>query len=272
MKKDSSIVIKPADKNLGLVILKSSWYKCEGICQLSYPLVYLRVDSVPWKLIWSKLSFIIDKFLFFLKPVRCFLLKNPYSSAKACAFYLLPKLHKPILVGRSICSYTGYMLEPASKLLHVLFFPILLQQKPHLPDSISLLHELDCKTFPSSCILFTFDVESLYLSIPTTEGLYALREMVVEYFHAHNLNLRLIDLILELVELVLCEHYVEFDGVFYKQLWGTTMGNNSAVVYTYLFLCHLEKHLFSQFDCSILMFYKRFIDDVVGIWTDDESS
>ena len=182
------------------------------------PLVYLRVDSVPWKLIWSRLSFIIDKFMFFLKPVWCFLLKNPCSSAKAYAFYLLPKFHKPVLVGRPICNYTGYMLEPASNLLHVLLFLILLQQQPHLPNSISFLCELDPKTFPSSCILFTFDVESLYPSIPTTKGLYALRETVVEYFHAHNINLRLIDLIFELAKLVLREHYVEFDGVFYKQL------------------------------------------------------
>ena len=162
LKKDPSIVIKPADKNLGLVILDSSWYRCEGLRQLADPLVYLRVDYVPWKLIWSRLSFIIDKFLFFLKPVRRFLLKNPCSSAKACAFYLLPKLHKPILVGRPICSYTGYMLEPASKLLHVLLFPILLQQQPHLPDSLSLLRELDRKTFPSSCILLLLML-SLYI-------------------------------------------------------------------------------------------------------------
>ena len=50
------------------------------------------------------------------------------------------------------------------------------------------------------------------------------------------------------------------------------MGSNFAVVYACLFLCHLEKRLFSQFDCSSLMFYKRFIDDVVGVWTNDESS
>ena len=50
------------------------------------------------------------------------------------------------------------------------------------------------------------------------------------------------------------------------------MGTDFAVVYAYLFSCHLLKRLFSQFDCSSLMFYKRFIDDAVGIWTDDESS
>ncbi|XP_059072357.1 uncharacterized protein LOC131873564, partial [Cryptomeria japonica] len=272
LRNDPSIVIKPADKNLGLVVLDTSWYKCEGLRQLSDPLVYLRVDCVPWKLIWSRLTFIIEKNISFLKPVSSFLLKNPASSARACAFYLLPKLHKPVLVGRPICSYTGYMLEPASKFLHLLLFPILLQQQSHLPDSLSLLRDLDRKPFPPGCILFTFDVESLYPSIPTTDGLIALREMVTEYFQVQNFNLGLVDLIMELAELVLREHYIEFDGIFYKQLRGTAMGSNFAVVYACLFLCHLEKRLFSQYDCSSLAFFKRFIDDALGVWTGDESS
>ncbi|XP_057832304.2 uncharacterized protein LOC131042973 [Cryptomeria japonica] len=272
LKRDKSIIIKPADKNLGLVILDSSWYRSEGLRQLSDSLVYERVDSVPWHIIWKRLSVIIKDFKFLLDPVSAFLTKFPPPSARPCAFYLLPKIHKPVLAGRPICSYSGYILEPASQLLHHLLFPILLEQKSHLSDSRTLLRDLGSLHLPTSCILFTFDVESLYPSIPTPAGLAALEEMVSDYFRENSFDSRLVDLIVRLATLVLTFHYLDFDGFTYKQVRGTAMGSNFAVVYACLFLCHLENRLFASFDCSELLFFKRYIDDAVGVWTGSEET
>lgn len=267
LRRDPSIIIKPADKNLGMVILDVSWYKGEGLRQLSDSAVYSSVSVIPWGRMHKLLSDIIKDFSFFLKKIAKFLLQIPISKASPCAFYLLPKIHKPTLVGRPICSYTGYFLEPASKLLHYLLLPVLLSQNNHLKDSLSLLRELQTLSLPRDCLLFTFDVESLYPSIPTDAGLHALKSMVTAYFAVHNLDIRLINLIMRLAELVLHYHFLEFDGCSFQQIRGTAMGSNFAVVYACLFLCHLEERLVSVVDISPLFFFKRFIDDAFGVWS-----
>ncbi|XP_057836802.2 uncharacterized protein LOC131047025 [Cryptomeria japonica] len=267
LRKDSTIIIKAADKNLGLVVLDKSWYLNEGLRQLSDPMVYSVVPAVPWDEIVCNLSSIIRRFRSVLKNVEPFLLSIPVSKALACAFYLLPKIHKPVLTGRPICSYAGYILEPASRVLHHLLLPILLQQPNHLTDSLSLLRELKHRRLPHDCWLFTFDVESLYPSIPTSAGLFALKTLVSKFFAPRGINQQLVDMICSLAKVVLQFHFLEFDGVFYKQIRGTAMGSNFAVAYACLFLCHLEEVLFSSMDSSPLIFFKRYIDDALGIWT-----
>ena len=101
-------------------------------------------------------------------------------------------------------------------------------------------------------------MESLYPSIPIQEGLTALQACIQGSFSPTMVNL-----IMRLASLVLQFHFLEFDGSFWKQVKGTAMGSNFAVVYACLFLCHLENR---QGHPPNLLFYKRFIDDAFGIW------
>jgi hypothetical protein len=105
-------------------------------------------------------------------------------------------------------------------------------------------------------------VESLYPSIPTKEGLEALKEMIKGKFDTAELNL-----IMTLAGLVLEHHYLEFNGKYWRQVQGTAMGSNFAVVYACLFLCFLEQR---QENPQQLLFYKRYIDDALGFWNGDE--
>eukprot|EP01018_Ginkgo_biloba_P035694 Gb_35695 [translate_table: standard] len=66
-----------------------------------------------------------------------------------------------------------------------------------------------------------------------------------------------IDMIMHLAELILTEHYVEFNNVCYKQIQGTTMGSNFVVVYACLFLCHLERKVAEKINLKNLNFFKR---------------
>ena len=155
------------------------------------------------------------------------------SGFKVCTLYFLPKLHKPVVVGRPICSYNGFIFGNVSIWLHHKLFPILLQQKPHLTDSLSLLKELEQVRIAPNTILFTFDVESL--SIPTKEGLHALKNMITNAFDDQMLNL-----IMTLSALVLEYQFLEFNSTYWRHIRGTSMGSNFFVVYACLFLCFLE--------------------------------
>eukprot|EP01018_Ginkgo_biloba_P001514 Gb_17826 [translate_table: standard] len=82
IRKDESIIIKLVDKNLGLVVMDKYWYYKEGLRQLCNPLVYERVDMVPWELLWSKLRKLVDSFGDLFPGAEDYLLTNPPSKAK----------------------------------------------------------------------------------------------------------------------------------------------------------------------------------------------
>ena len=157
---------------------------------------------------------------------------SPNNRYRVCTLYFLPKLHKTLEVGRPICSYNGFIFEHPSFWLHYTLYPILQQQKQHLEDSLFLVRNLEDLRLPTNILLFTFDVESLYPSIPTYEGLHPLHNMIQGCFPLGELNL-----IMSLASLTLQHHYLEFNGGFWQQICRTAMGSNFAIVYACLFLC-----------------------------------
>jgi hypothetical protein len=171
-------------------------------------------------------------------------------------------------VGRPICSYINYIFERASIWLHHQLLPILLGQEHHLVDSLQLLEDISKLKVPANAILFTFDVEALYPSIPTPDGLDALSSMIHGVFSYDKEHL-----IMSLARLVLKHHYLEFDGAYWKQIRGTAMGSNFVVVYACLFLCDLENKVWAtaELDDWIfkpMLYFKRYIDDAFEIWRD----
>ena len=137
--------------------------------------------------------------------------------------------------------------------------PILLLQKQYLKDSHSLVQTLEHLNPPPNSFIFTFDVESLYPSIPPKLGLEALRKIITPHFSASKANL-----IYTLSALTLEYHFLSFDNVIYQQIKGTAMGSNFSVVYACLFLAHLEN---SQSPHPNLFYFTRYIDDAFGVWT-----
>lgn len=239
---------------------------------MSDPEVYEKVDSIPWSSLFQRLQKIVSnaqKSNFINPKVVDYLLQFHPERARVCTFYLIPKIHKTPLKGHPICFYCGYMLEPASKWLHHKLLPILLEQPHHLPDSLALIKMLHETPVPPDSLLFTFDVESLYPSIPTTFGLVALEHFITGYFSPG-----VVQFILELANTVLTCHFLEFNGNFARQKRGTAMGSNFVVVYGCLSLCYLELQCFDRLPNlqTNLCLYKRYINDAFGVWKGNSES
>jgi hypothetical protein len=127
-------------------------------------------------------------------------------------------------------------------------------QPQHLLDSLIVVRDLETLQLHYNIMLFTFDMESLYLCIPTKEGLHALEEMIKGKFEITKQNL-----ILTLAGLVLEHHYIEFNNKYWRQIKGKTIGSNIIVVYACLFLCSLEKR--QENPQQLQLVYKRYIND-----------
>lgn len=196
-----------------------SWYVAKAIRQLSDPLVYAQVPDFPLKQLRERLLSLRSIHGNRVPSIDArtwqYLFHVPANGYQVCIFYLIPKVHKPRLVGRPICSSVGYVFEHLPFWLHEQLLPVLQVQATDLPDSTSLIRAYQTKQFPVSCLLFSFDVESLYPSIPIDLGLRFLRECIL----ASGLILNpMVDLIMDAAALILNNNYLEFDGVFYKQV------------------------------------------------------
>ena len=185
-----------------------------------------------------------------------YILHKPPQGYRVANIYFLPKIHKSPFGFRPICSYNNSIFEQTSKWLHYQLLPILLTQKQYLKDSHSLIQTLENLNPPPNSFIFTFDVESLYPSIPPKLELEALRNIISPHFSINKTNL-----IYNLSTLTLEYHFLTFDSQIYQQIKGTAMGSNFSVVYTCLFLSHLE----NSHPSPHLFYFTRYIDDAFGV-------
>ena len=107
------------------------------------------------------------------------------------------------------------------------------------------------------------DVVGLYNNIPHADGLTACRTML----DRRQLQDPPTDAVISLAKLVLELNAFQYDGSFYLQTHGTAMGTRMAPSYANLFMGDLEEKMLSTAPGKkIPPFYRRFIDDIFGIW------
>ena len=196
--KDKSIVIKPADKNLGVCIMDSIWYRDACLSHLQNTSTYMIVTSVPMvRLVADLIKYATkisrmdkDKKLFTYitttrKPTKKDDL-NREDKCRLCRFYILPKLHKTPIGSRPICSQVGWITETISVYLDIALRPILLRYRAHLLDSNSLVKHYASVVVPPNALLLSYDVENMYPSIDIEDGLLLLRTAIFRYYYPEN--------------------------------------------------------------------------------------
>ena len=288
---DMSITCKPADKNLGLALVETSWYTAELRRMLADTNTYVRFDdrikinnrvmecrSLPTDthlptlgmVLYDELQRLIEKNSNALmkwnadcfKQVRQFIQKRvDPNHASIPSIYLLIKVHKPKgLCGRPIVPCTNWLTTPASILVDHLLQEIFIQAniKHIVKDTKSLVNELEetivsCK----DGIFVTADISSLYTNIDTEMGLRLVRQFLEE----QNIPLPHQELIMDLLSFVMHHSYLTFEDIVYHQIDGTAMGTQTAPIYANIIVYVLERTVIAKFD-QHLHLYRRFLDDV----------
>jgi hypothetical protein len=189
--------------------------------------------------------------------VRKFITAIP-SPCKPGRFYLTIKVHKQPIATRPICSTVSWLTTPAAAWLDFQLQPLLKAEPTCISSSLELLKIINGRRFPNATFLATFDVVSLYPSIMIAK---ALDNLTARYSHSAE------DwpAILDLLEFVLNNNYLEFDGQLYKQCQGVAMGVKMAVAFASLFMVTIEQPAVTA-AAEFLLLYKRFVDDGFLIW------
>ena len=110
----------------------------------------------------------------------------------------------------------------------------------------------------------------MYAGIPTHTALNLIGKHITQYKHKSNGSYT-VDAIREGLRLVMTMNTFTFGVLTFKQLNGTAMGTPPAPPYaTVYYGIHEEKFLPKYSQC--IVFYRRFIDDVISIWCPNQNS
>ena len=138
----------------------------------------------------------------------------------------------------------------------------------YVRDAEHLMTELK-NTFPNGlpvgAKLFSVDAIAMYSSIETEHGI----EVVTEWLQRYRADLPKcmpVDFIIAALSEIMKNNIFQFGNTFWRQKDGTAMGTSAAVNYAYLYVGLLEiLRLLEKYEAS-LAFFKRFIDDGIGVW------
>jgi len=262
LKNNPNIIIKPADKGLGLTILDVKWYLKEGERQLSDVKTYKLVDKkdIPTNNLNQLIvNYVNDNQPYFSNEEFKFL-TDKSGTIQIPELYLLPKLHKNPLAGRPIVSSHSWVTTKCSIWINEILKQLAFSRETVVKDTkdmVNIIEKLEIKKC-ENIMLWTADVTSLYTNIPTSDAIQLIEDLLIEIKFIKR------EPIIYLLNLVLRNNYFQFNNKYYHQIQGTAMGTSCSVVYAILFMYQLERNIVKKYH-NIIILYKRFIDDIFMI-------
>jgi hypothetical protein len=269
---DTSIVIKKADKGGMVTVMDRIQYTAEAHRQLNDDRYYQRLVIDPLKEVIDRLHTVltiqygrgqISEALFaYLDP-------SQNENRRLAAIYFLPKVHKnPPTTGRPIVSLCGTPLERPAEIIDQFLLPIVRNQSTYTKDTADIIKNILRNPLPPSCFLCTWDVTSMYTNISHEEAEVCIKEVLTENWQSiHCLGTINLHALLELVSLVLKENVFEFDGSYFRQKFGVSMGSKCSPEIADIVMFKLETELLSKYGKHIA-FWQRYRDDILFAWTD----
>jgi hypothetical protein len=138
-------------------------------------------------------------------------------------------------------------------------------------NSFSILEDLKNKALPPGALLFTADATSMYTNITTSVGINNIKQLMENHLPPNYPK----ELILDILTTIMDNNIFMFGNTYWLQTSGTAMGTPVACSYaTTSYGNHENQNILPKFATN-LFYYKRYIDDILGIWlpdSDNESS
>jgi hypothetical protein len=209
MKNHPSIIIKPADKNLGITLLDRQWYVNEMTRQLNDHHTYNLSTFGPLQLMMlrSKIEKVASSSII-CEDEKKFITDQAAVNTSPASLYGLPKIHKlknsnlfttdrrtdrqidttaiidalRELTCRPIVSCVTYVTSPLSKWIDSMLNPLVMNIPTVIKDSKSFVNMIESLYIDNEhfidCVLLVADISSLYTMIPTDEGIAMMRRFL----------------------------------------------------------------------------------------------
>ena len=121
------------------------------------------------------------------------------------------------------------------------------------------------RKLPPGAQLFSIDAISMNGNIDSIHGL----QVINNFFERFKDQLPEgfpTEFIESSLEIIMKQNIFQFGDTFWLQLMGCAMGTSAAVNYSYVYVGLLELQILLVDYQEFLLFYKRFIDDGLGVW------
>jgi hypothetical protein len=255
-KKQNNFKVIECDKNVGLCIIPVKEYNKVMLDHLNNQTLYQELDNNPLKetiqsvsneLNDMKKQKLISKELYNrIKPISCSIGK----------IRLLPKLHKPEFSFRPIINCKNQPTAKISLFIDLLLRKITEKAHSYIKDSQGLLLHCNDLIIEKNSILYSCDFSALYTNIDSIKCINTITHYISNLLNSKDLKLNGFT---KLLKLVFFNNIFEFNGNYYKQIKGISMGIICGPTLANLYLMLLESQ-FIKIQRPIV--YKRFIDDI----------
>ena len=270
------IIIKPADKGSGTVIMNTRDYIFEAKRQLADTSFYAALDHDPTEPFTQEINtYIIKMFSNSEIGKRCFhYLFNTHT--RPGRFYLLPKIHKNVVPppGRPIISAIGSPTEKISEFIDHFLQPFLADMPSFVKDTGHFLYILSkLGPIPPETILVTLDVTSLYTNVPLLQAKQAVGRVLARTrpgaTEPSNQSL------IKLLDFVFTRNVFTFsDGNklhYFVQTNGVSMGSKCAPSVACTYMGEFERQHVYTYHLQPLL-WLRYVDDVFCLWNHGDTA
>nr|CAI5849577.1 unnamed protein product [Callosobruchus analis] len=166
--------------------------------------------------------------------------KLQVSNATVSKLYCLPKIHKPGKAMRPIVSAIGSPTYNISKFLVDEFKKLRLPfESRSVVNSNEFINKIKDLKLNENEILVSFDISSLFPSVPVPKTLEYLRELLTY----NNYEQVAINELIMLTQLSMAQNVFQYKGEFFEQHEGTAMGNCLSPSLAELFMNYFEETL-----------------------------
>lgn len=247
------------DKGSHTVIMSIDDYKVKLENHLS-DIVYSKINVNPLRNLVSREKELLDE-LFILPFIKERFSKNIFQPhiLTLAKFYGLPKIHKngiPLRPITSTVNSPGFFL---SKLFYQLLDIVFPRTDYHIKDSYDFVEFINNTEINNNDILVSFDVVSMYTSIPFKLVYDIIKERSNDFVNNFGINEDLLSSILTFL-LKECSVFIALDKI-YIQKDGLPMGNCLSPLIARIFMDKAMDFLLNQIQVS---FIKVFVDDTIA--------
>ena len=259
--KQKELTYLPSDKGGEFCVIKTTDYNTAGVVHLSDVSTYRKISHLTpatvekrinstWKIIARQRN--IPKYV-----TRSYVTTNSQHPK----FYHLIKTHKAgaDLKIRPIVSNCNGPTKRISWLMTKLLSPLLARVPAHLGNSKELMDSISTINNDSRQLIpCSFDVVSLYTSIPIQDAIRNIKEKLEQY-EITMLNVFHHGDICSLLESILTNTFFVFEDQIYQQICGLPMGSSVSGILAILFLDTIEQQALRSF--GHIPIFKRYVDD-----------
>lgn len=260
--KNENVFVTFADKGNVTVLMNRESYETKMNTMLSDVTTYESLSRNPINKVRAEAKEILHRWN------NNKYLKREYSNftisqtdTVLAKIYGLPKIHKVDIPLRPIVSCIGTPFEFLSKFISQILKNSLPTPRSRIKNSVDLKDKLRTIVVPADHVMISIDVTSLFTNVGKERIKTSITKNYVHISKQFNIPL---DELLEAVDKIMENSYFQFDGRYYKQIYGTAMGNPCSGDFADMVMVDLEESCLDLLDFQPVCYY-RYVDDSLSI-------